>query len=175
MTLVFERNMRRTSTNLGFTLMELLLVLLIIAVVASIAAPTLSGFTRGRVLPNTAGNLVTTARWCRVQALVDSTTYHLNIDISGRRWWVTKDDGTGNFVPVNGDYGKEYILPDGVDFQGPIMFQSQISVSDGTFVPFDSLGKTEVVTITLAADNHVVVVGCDTPLGSFHIVPGAVQ
>ncbi|HEY4328156.1 MAG TPA: prepilin-type N-terminal cleavage/methylation domain-containing protein [Phycisphaerae bacterium] len=178
--------MRRTSTNLGinpstnlgaqrgFTLVELLLVLLIIAVVAAIAAPTLSGFTRGRVLPNTAGNLVTTARWCRNAAISDSIAYRLNIDIGQRKWWVTKDDGTGNFVQVPEEYGKEVILPDGIDFQG-VVFQSQAPDTDGSYITFDPGGKTEAAIITLGSDGRTMEVACDTPLGTFHIVQGAVQ
>ena len=53
--------MRRNMHNLGFTLMELVLVLAVIAICAAIAAPTLRGFAKGRLLPNTATELVTTA------------------------------------------------------------------------------------------------------------------
>ena len=52
--------MNRPTHKAGFTLIELLLVMLIIAIATAIMAPSFSGFSRGRRLPNTALDLVTT-------------------------------------------------------------------------------------------------------------------
>src|SRR3954462_8563114 len=92
----------------AFTLIEIVLVLMVIAICAMVAAPKLANFSKGRALPNSATALATTARWCRVQALSEGVTYRLNLDPTGNRYWVTKADGTGiNFTQVTNDMGRE--------------------------------------------------------------------
>jgi Tfp pilus assembly protein FimT len=155
--------------------MELVLVLVVIAICAAIAAPNLRGFAHGRKLPNTATALMTTARWCRVQALSDGVEYRLNLDASANKWWVTMDDGTGtNFTDVTDDLGREYAIPEGVTISD-ITFQSQMPASDaGIFISFRPGGKTDAAKITLSSDNFTIAVGCDTPLGSYRVMEGGV-
>lgn len=166
-----RESMQQRMHKLGFTLMELLLVMLIIAVSAAIVAPSFTGFSRGRRLPNTATALMTTGRWCRVQALSEGTTFRLNIDRSGRQWSVTKDDGTGLFKDVTEETGKAHPLPEGIDF-GEMVFESTVEANpDGDYVTFKPSGRTDVVTISLVSqEGHAISVACDMPLGTFHIV-----
>jgi general secretion pathway protein G len=169
--------MRRPFGKDGFTLMELVLVLAVIAICAAIAAPTLSGFARGRALPNAATELVTTARWCRMKALSDGVEYRLNLDARAGTWWVTKDDGTGtNFVDVTEELGRAYTLPDGVAILD-ITFETapDAQTDAGTFIYFKPGGRTEVASVTLTYGTMVTVVLCDSPLGSFRIETGATQ
>jgi prepilin-type N-terminal cleavage/methylation domain-containing protein len=165
--------MARRSHNLGFTLIELILVMLILAICVAMAAPSLGGFTRGRRLPNTAQDFVTTARWCHNQAVSDGITYHLNLDQGGSRWWVTKDDGTGtNFVDINDSMMKtDYTLPEGIVVQTTL----KPSATDGlTYISFDPGGRSDVANVHFVSDNNFVDVASDTPLGGYHIVPGGV-
>lgn len=167
--------MRRPVRQLGFTLIELVLVLLILAICAAIAAPTLSGFARARALPNTATDLVTTARWCRVMSLTDGVEYRLNLDKGGGKWWVTKDDGTGsNFVSVTQELGQERPLPDGVAI-ADVLIQSLPAQGDVPYISFRPGGKTDVARITLSYQDLTAEIACDTPLGSFHIVEKVVR
>jgi prepilin-type N-terminal cleavage/methylation domain-containing protein len=169
--------MNRRTHNSGFTLIELLLVMLLIAVAASIMAPSFSGFSRGRRLPNTATSLVTTAWWCRVQALTDGVTYRLVIDRSNRQWYVMKDDGTGQFVASDQDQGKEHVLPEGIEF-GAITFEKNYADENqqGDFITFKMSGRTDVATIRLESDKgQYVEVANDMPLGTFHIVTTVIE
>jgi prepilin-type N-terminal cleavage/methylation domain-containing protein len=163
--------MRRTTHNFGFTLMELVLVLVVIAICAAISAPNLRGSVKGRVLPNAAQSLVTTARWCRVQAISDSTEYRLNFDIPTGRWWVTKDDGTGtNFVNVTADAGREFVLPQELSIQN-MTFQSQMQASDqGAYISFRPGGTCDTATIVLGSDERTLSITCEGPSLSYHIV-----
>ena len=169
--------MYRRSHKSGFTLMELLLVMLVIAVAAAIVAPGFSGFSRGRRLPNTAMALMTTARWCRVQAIINGTTYHLNIDKFKEQWTVTKDDGTGVFVDVDEKetMGQVYTLPDGIQFGDMLFETTEETDSTEEYVTFKPNGRTDVVTIRLVSNDngHFIDVACDMPLGTFHLVSSA--
>jgi type II secretion system protein H len=163
--------MRHGRHNLGFTLMELVLVLAVLAICAAVAAPNLRGFARGRRLPNTATVLASTARWCRTQALSEGVEYRLNFDTADGRWWVTKSDDTGsNFTSVAEEIGLEYTVPDGITIQ-QIAFQSEAqTTADGTYIAFRPGGKTDPATITLASETNAVQVTCESPLATYHIV-----
>ena len=154
--------------NLGFTLIELVLVLMVLALIATMAAPMLSGFVRSQRMPNAAQELATTARWCRVQAISEGITYRLNFDVDGGRWWVTKDDGTGtNFVPVTTAFMSDpYVLPEGVALSTDIPADT-----DGKrFISFDAGGRSDVAKIALTCQGVEVDVTCDTPRSGYHVV-----
>lgn len=164
--------MRRRVPKRAFTLMEVLLVLLVIAVAAAVAAPALSGFSRGRRLPNTALALMTTGKWCRAQAIINGTTYRLNIDRPGQQWSVTRDDGTGFFEEVKEEIAKPHPLPEGIAFGNMTFDATEEADVGGDYVTFKPNGRTDVVTIFLLTSERgqSIGVGTDMPLGTFHIM-----
>jgi len=150
----------------GFTLIELTLVLAILAIVAFIAAPKLSGFARGRALPNASVALATTARWCQQQARADGIVYRLNLDTASAKYWVSKDNGAGKFEAITSEFGEETYLPEGIGMSTDIA-----TVSDGTFVTFDPGGRTDVCKIELtSSEGRTLVVTCQTPMGLFRVI-----
>jgi len=163
--------MVRAGNKSGFTLVELLLVMVILAVIAALSTPALRGFNRARLLPNTSQELVNTARWCQIQAIAEGVTYRLNFDASGGTWSVTKDDGTElNFTPVATNFIPEiYTLPQGITLETDI----PKTKDGGEYVSFGPGGRCEMATITLHSDNVSVAVTVDTPLGTYHVVKSA--
>ena len=163
--------MRAHSHNFAFTLIELVLVMAIVAIVCMIAAPSLAGFTRGRVLPNSATQFAATARWCRAMAISDGLNYRLNIDAAGRYWWCSKDSGDGTtFVPINDQFmGQMYPLPAEVSIQ-PL---DLVPNDNGLYVAFDPAGHTTPATFRLHYQDNWIDITCDTPLSSYHVLkPG---
>lgn len=157
--------MRIKRQHSGFTLIELLLVLAIIAICATVVAPSLAGFTRGRVLPNTAGQLAATARWCRSQAISEGLTYRLNFDADAGKWWVTKGQGT-TFNPVTDELGRDYILPEGL-----VIKTNLKPADDGLYASFDPAGRTQPAAFRLESGSNWVEVACETSLSSYRILP----
>ncbi len=150
----------------GFTLIELVLVMAIIAICAMIAAPQLAGSTRARALPLTATDFVTIARWCRVQAIMDGTQYRLNLDPSTGRWWVTKDDGSGvTFAQVTQPMGQEFKIPDSITMTSKIP-----PVNGEIYIGFAPGGRSDTGSVIFSYARAQIEVGSASPLGSYHIL-----
>jgi len=135
--------MHRTRSNLGFTLLELVLVMVIIAILSAIVVPTLGGFSRGRKLSNVTSQLVAVANAARAHAMTDGVVYRLNFDINAKRYWLTVQQDDGSFV--NGDeQDLNYTIPDGIDIGTDVQTQS-----DGTYIEFQPSGRVTTATIRL--------------------------
>lgn len=151
----------------GFTLLELVLVLAVIAVAISVVAPSLSGFAKGRGPINAAGLFVTTARWARAQAITSGNVYHLNIDTTAGKWWLSADNGSTT-SDVSGDFAG-YTLPDGVSMttDAPKAQNSNAQVID-----FDPSGRSDPGTVHFSGPRGGSAdVGCDTPADLYHVLP----
>jgi len=108
----------------GFTLIELLTVLTILVLLSALAAPAFTRQYYTARLNSAARNLVALMQYARSQAVVEGTTYRLNIDQQGGRLWVTYyDDGQRTrdeaqtepgFVPDRSALGSARELPDDV-------------------------------------------------------------
>ncbi|MGN6368717.1 MAG: pilus assembly FimT family protein [Phycisphaerae bacterium] len=158
---------RRTISR-GFTLLELVLVLAIMAIAMAVVAPSLSAYAKGRDTVNTAGLFVATARWCRAQSIATGNLYRLNLDISANKWFVTADKGGGNFAEVDGEYGS-YTLPNGVTMtsDAPRQDTSQMQV-----IEFDPTGRSDPATVHFVGQkNSTADVACDTPSDLYHVLP----
>ena len=97
----------------GFTLLELILVLLLISTVLAMAAPSLRGFARGRQTAEAASQLLAMTHWARSQAAAEGRLYRLNVDVQAGAYWLSRQRG-GAFVELDGEYGRHFRLPDGV-------------------------------------------------------------
>ncbi len=162
------------SKSRGFTLIELLLLMVIIAIVAAIAAPTLSGFGRGRRLENATNQLMAVARWARTRAISDGLVYRLNFDMNAREYWlsVQLDDGSGLFGDVQEEFGRHFTLSDDINIAANIQMQP-----DGMYVEFQPNGRCDPVTIQLTDTqyNKSNDVGSLTSTEPFHVFSDSEQ
>ncbi len=162
------RSVWRTTS--GFTLIELVLVLAIIAIALAAVAPTLGGFVRGRSPVNCAGQFVSLAHWARSQAVSDGTTYRLNLDTTGGKWWITMDNGTSFVAPAT-SYGTVVNLPDDVRMESDAP-----KVDSNQVIEFDPSGRGDPAVVKFiglhGGESDAV---CETPLDLFHVVDGGVK
>ena len=107
---------RRDPSNAegGFSLMEIMVVLAIIAVLSSISMPVLKGFASTRRLKTSARAIVDTLGFARDMAITEKNTHLVVFDIDGNRYWLASSETfdiqnpaasagrTTNSVPVNG-------------------------------------------------------------------------
>lgn len=154
----------------AFTLLELVLTLLVIAVIAAMVAPRLLGFANGRQLTVCAGDVESMARYARSQAIADSRVYRLNLDTSAQTFWLSLEDGPEGqttSTPLDGSMGVIHPLPDKVT----IRFTDP-SGTAGTVVRFKANGRCDAGTIELTdSTGQTVKIDCPTETDGYRIVP----
>lgn len=85
---------RQTTSNAegGFSLMEIMVVLAIIAVLSSISMPVLRGFASTRRLKTSARAIVDTLKFARDMAITEKNTHLVVFDIDGNRYWLASSE-----------------------------------------------------------------------------------
>ena len=164
--------MTRRRAHSGFTLLELVLVMVIIAIALSIAAPKLRGWSRGRDLRDAADQFVNLTRYARAQAASDGQTYRLTIDSDKGTYQLTKLDGQ-RFVAVAFDFGEAQHVPDGYHIE---IAQQASSVTPATSIDFFPSGRAQAAQVKITAPNgEVTQVICPTATDEFAVATGVTQ
>lgn len=81
------RHRRAPRSELGFTLLELLVVLGLLALGLALVAPSLGGARSGLVVRSTAYELATNLRAARGAARATNVDHALTIDLAQRQYW----------------------------------------------------------------------------------------
>src|ERR1700749_4238313 len=98
--------MRRSRSYSAFTLLELVLVMLVIALISAIAAPALFRFAAGRSVDNYGRQLLAAAQFARAASISEARVYRLNFDERNAQFWLTADTGGGTFAATKGDFSQ---------------------------------------------------------------------
>ena len=108
-TLASARRRRRA----GFTLVELVLVLVVLCVVLGMAVPQLKGFLTGSSTRDAATQLVALTQYARGKAAAESRTYRLTFDPAAGEYQLTAQEAGngGAFAPLGSDFGRTFTLP----------------------------------------------------------------
>jgi len=88
----------------GFTLVELLLVVIVIAILSAVSVPRLSGSYNHMELEEAARQVAALAEFGRERAILDETTYALSLDEDRREFRLSREEfdeyGIPRFRPV---------------------------------------------------------------------------
>jgi type II secretion system protein H len=186
--------MTRSRAHSGFTLLELMLVMVLACMAMAIVAPSVSNWSRGGKLRDAADQFVAVARLARTQAVANSTTYRMTVDPSSGTYQLSMQSGT-DFVGLGSSWGRAFTLPDGVHIQvmrqqQPAAQQQQQSQSgygqsgptqgnnaaaatatDNT-IDFYPTGRTQQVQVRLSSDRgDVLDIQCPSPAEGFVVLP----
>ena len=105
-----RRTARAGSAQGGFTLIEVLAVLAILAGAAFLAMPVTRGAVSGQALRSAASDVAAAARMTRAAAVRSGREQALTIDIGARRYWA---DGVFGPRTLPGRIGLEITVPNG--------------------------------------------------------------
>ncbi len=154
----------RVSTSSGYTLLELVLVLAIIATALASVAPSFTGFLKGRKTDEAAMRFVALTHWARSQAISDGTSYQITLDTQAGKWWVSVEDDD-SFTDITGPIGRVYTAGEGVQIE------TGIPLVDGKrVITFDAYGRSDVGVVHFVGANSDIEVACDAPVDEFHVV-----
>jgi type IV fimbrial biogenesis protein FimT len=156
-----RRNPRQPG---GFTLIELMLVMLIITVVLGMAAPSLRGWRRGTTMKGAAEDFITITRYARVQAVANGAVHRVILEPATGRYYVAVQSGQ-QFEPLESNLASGTI-PDGFRAQ----WADQQSAQRG-YVEFQPNGRAQTARLRITSDyGDEVQVECATPSEVFRIV-----
>jgi len=165
----------------GFTLIELVLVLVVIAVMAGMVAPRLSGFSRARKPGDVAQTIVSLAHYARSQAIADSEVCRLNIDSKNGTFWVSKEQ-SGSTSPgavpaeksIGSNLGDVHRVPDGLTVKFFSATPDAMPPSqDVDLIYFYADGRTDPGSIVVTDTNNpagAITVACPTATDVYRIV-----
>ena len=108
--------MNRKISTTGFTLLELILVMLILTTVLGLAGPSLKGFFSMRQIEATAAQIVALTKFAQSQAVCEGRIYRLNLDVIHRTYWLTIQD-QGAFIDPQTEWGRVFQLPEDVGLE----------------------------------------------------------
>jgi type II secretion system protein H len=104
--------MKRRRAQSGFTLWELILVMVVITIALAMAAPSLGGWGRSAKLRDVGDQFLAVTRFARSQAIADAQVYRLNIDTTAGTYWLTTQQGQ-QFVELGNSFGQLHAVPEG--------------------------------------------------------------
>lgn len=158
--------MSKRRANTAFTLLELILVLVILAIIVSAVAPSLRSFGVGRSRQDMALLIVQLARHGHDEAVNEGHTYRLNLDPQQRQFSLTAEEA-GVFHPIADDSGRTYTLPDGMTMETDVPHQP-----DGWHIDFRPTGRCDVASIKLTDKlGQEVTISCPSPTENYIVVP----
>jgi len=105
-----NRSKRQHGAGRGFTLLELILVMVILSTVLAMAAPSLRGFFTSRKTHDTAAQILALTQFARSQAISEGVVYRLNFDTQDRTYWLTARQA-GIFEELETEFGRTFELP----------------------------------------------------------------
>lgn len=160
----------------GFTLLEVTLVLLILAVMVGVVVPRLRDTARAR-LESEARKLAVTLRHVRHEAILNGRTYRLNYSVDDGRYWVTSaepdDEVPGTFLPESGILGRPVGLRSPVAFSDLVLPDTLGQVQEGYgFTDFYPDGWVDLTLLHLDNGQESYTVFVDSLTGQVSIAPG---
>lgn len=164
--------MRRLRRHSGFTLLELILVMVIMSTVLALASPSIRGWGRGSALRDAVDQFVAVTRLGRTQAVATGQWYRLCVEPTGLYYLTVRDGDL--FVPVAEGPAKPVQLPEQIRIEltkPPIMVPNvEVVADEPNCIDFYPTGRTQVARVRIFDERTVYEIECAAPGEVFRIV-----
>ncbi len=142
-----------TFNHFGFTLLELLVVMAIIAILTAMSMPAISGYLKGARLKGGARQIVSALRMARQLAITKRDIYSVDFNTGNRQFWVEWDNQTSGSVDTLVDEIRT--LPDTINFdssQGTYLydFSARGTVGSGSIYIVDPNNNYKRISVVAA-------------------------
>ena len=148
--------MRTLATgNKGFTLIEILVVVVIISVLATMTIPQMYAGNSASKLRSSARQLLVAAQYARDFAATRRAKCRLTIDPQQQQYTLTFQQAPGKFVPINTSLGKVQRLSKGLRFRRvwiqprPTLGQTEQTTKKRDYLTFDPDGQTDAAALEI--------------------------
>jgi general secretion pathway protein H len=139
----------------GFTLVELILVMIVVFTLATVVAPRFSDFFPSLQVRKSTEQLMAWARKARADAALTGARQRLLLDLASRKYWIEYEarpiKEPGKFVKLSGSWSAE-TLPEAVTFELIEGAETDSSNSALRYVEFRPDGTCTDATVTLSND-----------------------
>ena len=140
----------------GFTLIELILVMIVLFTIAAVVAPRFSDFFPSFQVRKSSEQILAWARKARADAAVTGVRQRLVIDPATRKYWIEYEarpmKEPGKFTLLSGAWGEE-TLPEGVTFESIETTGSDATRSAMKILEFLTDGTSSEATVILSNDS----------------------
>ncbi len=152
--------------NRGFTLLELILVMVIISTLLAVASPSLQGFFSSRRTDDAASNMLSLIKLARSLSISEGRIYRFNIDSDESLYWLTAAE-KGVYEKLNTEFGRSFLLPDDTTVT---LDKQTDGKSIEQYIEFYPEGKAEPGTIKLTdMRGNTVEILSASPFEQYHI------
>jgi prepilin-type N-terminal cleavage/methylation domain-containing protein len=159
---------RRGVAGQGFTLIELIFVMVIVAILAMAIVPALINFRIGRSNANTATQLIALSQFARTSAISEGRVYRLSLDDVRGTYQLFSESDAGEFVPATGDMGAPYTIDKGTRMQVTLSQAADTEQSLNPDVQQDAVQlPLPVADPTVQAPNTLLVTHRDVKDGTY--------
>ncbi len=147
------------STNRGFTLIELIVVISLIGLLAGISAPRFQAAMTSDGIRRTSAKIMGTVAHLKNRAVKERTNYNLIFDVSGNRIWIEEEKPPGKKSSTQDETKEEdvsadaYELSDGISITDIEFADDNIVTSGRAKIHFNREGWSSMAAIHIAADD----------------------
>lgn len=147
--------MMRNGISAGFSLIELIVVVALIAIMATMAAPMWQDYRANTDLKSAARGVMADIADAKQRAVSEnSDAYKLEFDVSGNAYALTRDGATQWTKPLT-SYGSGIVL-NSVSFGGTdITLRNRGTVTNGHLILSNGLGSTATITVNITGRTYV--------------------
>jgi len=157
----------------GFTLLELVLVMLIVTVALGVAAPSLRGWSAGTSLTNSAEEMFMLTRLARTQAITNGVIYRIKFQTEDGKFQLMMQKGK-EFVTAPGSFGKVYAAPPEGHLQLTVTTDPNAPQDTTECINFYPTGRTQTSVVKITDKKGVMIqIKCDSPAEDFYVVKGS--